>query len=874
MLNIKLKLALAFIISLAAIGTAVYFAYTSFKNLEHSVYTLSQPDNTVSLLNDINNKLIASENEMRSYSLTEDEISLDNYIQYMSEISSHLDTLKKYPAFSMLDTIKLDTLKDLLEDKAELMYALVEMKNDKGGQNIAKKAMKEISKSANTAQELQEKVKEEYTDSIQSIGPGIKKSSMPAENTDKESFFNRIFNKKEKRKKNEQEETITEIPADSVTSETQLITPSEASILASNPEVDPEELRNIMTELNRNEQNYEQRLSQQELEILTTDKVIREQIQEVINHAEKLQKKKIETNAASASNKAKASSQIMFGISLLALFAGIVFLAVIISDVNKSNRYKLELELAKDNAEYHAKAKELFLANMSHEIRTPLNAIIGFSEQLKYTKLETNQDEYVQAVESASEHLLNIVNDILDLTKIEAGKINLQKNIFSMSDVVAEVAHIMQVKANEKGIGLEFFYDDMSKQLVRGDDFRLKQVLYNLIGNAIKFTHKGFVKITCNSEHKDPHIYFTIDIKDSGIGISKEKIDSIFQDFSQADTSTTKKYGGTGLGLSISKKLIELQQGEILVSSKEAEGSTFTIKIRYRIPSDKQIAAFLAESEADHIIPKNISVLLVDDEPFNLSLASVIFRKNGIQHSCVASAKEAMQIFTHEKFHIVFADIHMPEEDGFSFAKKLRAIHPHIPLVALTANVMHEERQLLSASGFNDILTKPYKEQQLIDKIIAWTQNNTVETIKEEKLVIQQPELQEEKTETLPAAVIENGALYSLDEIELFTAGDEQLMVSVIHSFVESNKQNLMSMTQFAASDDIKGVNNIAHKMLPGFNHFKVYTLVPLLKKWEVAERINSDELFSDIECIKNSCLKLFADLEEEKRKLEEKLPV
>lgn len=785
MQSVKLKLAFAFILSLAAIGTAVYFAYMSFKNLENSVYTLSQPDNTITLLNDINNKLIASENEMRSYSLTADETSLNNYVVYMSDISSTLDTLKKYPAFSRLDTIKLDTLQQMLEEKAGLMFALVEIKNDKGAQNIAEKAMQQISVSVNQAQEAQEKQKQKYADSLLTLDPGIKEPSLATAEEKKENFFGKMFkSKKDKRKKNDDagEIVITDTTADNIILAD---VPAEATVIASNPEVDPDNLRNIMAEIGRNEQRYANRLTRQEMEILATDKVIREQIQGMIQEAEKSQQVTIKKNVQLAKSNATHSSQVIFGISLLALLAGIVFLSVIISDINKGNRYRQQLELAKDAAEFHAKAKELFLANMSHEIRTPLNAIIGFSEQLKYTKLEADQDEYVQAVESASEHLLNIVNDILDLTKIEAGKINLQKNIFSMSDVIAEVAHIMQVKANEKGVGLEFFYDEPSKNLVRGDDFRLKQVLYNLIGNAIKFTHKGFVKITCNSENKDPHIFYTIDIKDSGIGIPQDKLETIFRDFSQADTSTTKKYGGTGLGLSISKKLIELQQGEIYVTSKEGEGSTFTIKIRYRIPSDKQIAAFITESETEHIIPKNISVLLVDDEPFNLSLASVIFRKNGINHYCVASVKEAMELFKQQQFHVVFADIHMPEEDGFSFARRLRDIHKEIPLIALTANVMHEERNLLSASGFNDILTKPYKEQQIIDKIITWTQNNPAYSPGEPLTeVIKIIEDEPEPPHTAEASA--NGKFYSLDEIELFTDGDDQLMISVIQSFVDS----------------------------------------------------------------------------------------
>lgn len=868
--SIKLKLTLAFLISILAIGTAGYFAYTSFSNLANSVATLSKPDNTASLLNDVVSNLVQSENEMRMYTLNADEKALNNYIENMEAIDGLLDSLRKSTLFSEINASEVDTLLKLVKQKASLMADMVEIKNDQSAKLIANKAMNKITNTINE----NEKKAEKYSDTLQATDPGIKETSNPVivlkkEATDsaenESGWISNILRSKKKKREQENKYLPETIPDTSRITNVAPVIPDN-NVLATNQSIDYDAIRDILMQLNKSDKQYVQESARQELQILASDKLIMDRIKEIITKAEQFQANQAALNLSIAKQTADSSSKIIFIISILGLLAGFIFTIIIINDINKSNKYKKELEVAKENAEYHAKAKELFLANMSHEIRTPLNAIIGFSEQLQETPLMETQDEYVHAVRGASEHLLNIVNDILDLTKIEAGKIVIQKNVFSVSEVIAEVAHIMQVKANEKSIGLEFFYDDASKELIRGDDFRLKQILYNLIGNAIKFTHRGFVKITCNSVVADPYVHYTIEVKDSGIGIPEDKLKTIFEDFTQADDSTTKKYGGTGLGLSISKKLIELQQGQLIVTSKENEGSSFIVKMRYRIPSQKQIAAYESGEKTQRVIPKNINILLVDDEPFNLALASVIFKKHNIDNTCIASAREAMQLFSDNHFDMVFADLHMPEEDGFTFARKLRNMQPSIPILALTANVMHDERDLLSASGFNDIVIKPYKEQDILDKIIYWIKKGnagrseiTNTPDKEESLVA----TDEMHAEDLP--------LFSLEEIKLFTTGDDQLIVAVIQSFVESNKLNIETLGMHCLNKNIEGINNTAHKMLPGYNHFKVFTLIPVLKKFEILTYTDTEELNKDYACIKSHSEKVFEALNAEMKLLEER---
>lgn len=825
---LKFKLALGFFISLSAIITAGYFAYQSFNKLIDSVYALAAPDETVNTLHEVSNKLISSENDMRIYTMTADTNAYQEYKDHVDSVTHILDSLKIVTSQEVFQHSIFDTLSALLSRRVYLMNDLVALKASSRSAEVANTAMDRIS---DTYEPQPLPIKTESNNKADELDYKISTTRKTIPETDINSDRRKLFGNNKKDNKNQS------ALSSNATIENDSISPYISQIdditVLTNSGFAPEDVREILSQLYKLQKINSEKITNQELAILASDKVIMENVKHIITTAEVAQQNKRDKNVISATAQAQDSSKIIFGISILSLIAGLIFMAIIIHDINKSNKAKQELIMAWEKAEYLAKAKEQFLANMSHEIRTPLNAIIGFSEQLKGTDLKVTQKDYVKALQGAGDHLLNIVNDILDLSKIEAGKLVFQRNIFSMNTIINEVRQIMKVKADEKKILLDYIADEGGDIIIRGDDFRLKQVLFNLIGNAIKFTHLGYVKIVCSSARVNETINFTIEIIDSGIGIAKDKLDHIFEDFSQADIGTTKKYGGTGLGLAISKKIIEMQNGTITVSSEDGIGSVFTISISYKTATEREINKSKIQHKKMHTIHESDYILVVDDEQFNLALANVVLQKFNVNYKAVSSAAEAMALIEKKEiFTAVFADLHMPQEDGFSLAKKIHIAYPSLPIIALTANVMHDEDELINQAGFCDILTKPYKESDFIQMINKWSKRDG-------KAIKTEPE-------KIGSFIENNMSQFSLDEILLFTDNDPDLTRTVIHSFIDSNKINLQTLNNAFQISDIALIRNTAHKMLPGYTHFKIQKNVALLKKLELLQDIsltNKEEL-------------------------------
>ncbi|MBF0396663.1 MAG: response regulator [Desulfobacterales bacterium] len=396
------------------------------------------------------------------------------------------------------------------------------------------------------------------------------------------------------------------------------------------------------------------------------------------------------------------------------------------NDLKKTNE---ELLIAKEISDAAAKAKSEFLANISHEIRTPMNPIINVTRMLLETKLDDEQRDYAELILSSSTTLLNLLNELLDFSKIEAGKITFEHVYFNLRHMIEQISSLMSLKANEKGLYLEIDIEQSVWEHLRGDPMRLRQILLNLLGNAIKFTNKGGITIHIRSEKDDnSKITLKFSIKDTGIGISKKYMQNIFNPFSQEDDSMTRKNGGTGLGLSICKQLVEMMSGQIGVESEKGIGSNFWFTAVFEKDSPSETTKVEKPISIQKQASK-IKILVAEDNVPNQIVAKSILEKYGFLVNIAINGNEVLEKLQKENYHIILMDVQMPYMDGYETTRIIRRNYSDIPIIAMTAHALKDDHDLCLKAGMNDYIAKPIDPSEMISVI------NKYITASDEKIV-------------------------------------------------------------------------------------------------------------------------------------------
>ncbi|HXB09143.1 MAG TPA: PAS domain S-box protein [Puia sp.] len=481
-------------------------------------------------------------------------------------------------------------------------------------------------------------------------------------------------------------------------------------------------------------------------------------------------------------------------------------------DITDRIKMERELRITKQMTDDIARAKESFLAHMSHEIRTPMNGILGIASLLNKTRLDPQQRNYLQLIQESANNLLVIVNDILDLEKIVAGKLQLERIPFKIVDKIATTIQSFIYRAEEKELGLIFQNSIPGDLVVEGDPYRLSQVLNNILSNALKFTNEGHINISTGiREHADEEVLVEITIQDTGIGIGKDQLRTIFEPFEQADATISRKYGGTGLGLTICKNMVEMQDGELLVRSEEGKGSAFTIRVPYHI-SIEAMQDNEASQEIDYKSLGHRKVLVAEDVELNQYLARHILESWDFEVVIANNGREALDALEKTFFDCILMDVQMPEMDGIEATHHVRRlpdpVKANIPIIALTANALKGDSEKYLAAGMTDYLAKPFDEARLF-RVISRNLTrleNPVGSPAEIATVL----THNNNNSNMMAG---NSRLYDLTMVQSVSGGDEGFIKKMVALFIETVPQNMQDLKDALEQENWEQVGKTAHKL-------------------------------------------------------------
>lgn len=530
---------------------------------------------------------------------------------------------------------------------------------------------------------------------------------------------------------------------------------------------------------------------------------------------------------------------------------------------NLQIRQKVQLtQKEKEVAERTAQLKQQFMANMSHEIRTPMNAIVGMTRLLLDKDPKQEQLKYLKAIQQSADNLLVIINDILDLSKIEAGKIVIEQTDFVMTELIGSIKDIMLFKAEEKGLDFRVSVDEQIPIRLTGDPTRINQVLINLAGNAIKFTESGHVSLDVKLEKSEGKKYWIrFDVTDTGIGISPDYVEKIFESFTQAGTDIARKFGGTGLGLTISKQLVNLMQGEITVRSELGKGTQFSVRLPLEEAENQmpvEETPIIDDSKREQL--SRIKLLLAEDNEFNRMVAEDTLKEllPGIYIDVAVNGREAVEKVASGRYDIVLMDIQMPVMDGVEATQTIRTTLPapakDIRIIAMTANVLQEDVKKYFDTGMNAYISKPFQADELLLKMATVMENGVAGHTQP---VAQATQPGQPVTKPLPERVTD------MQFLKQFTGGNQEKMDKYKSMFLENGPRLLNNIDDGLKNNDYGAIKIAAHSMKPQLSYMGVKEEVShiFLIEQTAGEQAHFERLPAMVEQLKRVCAKAFEEL-------------
>lgn len=770
---------------IALVATVGWILYSEHVVFSKSGSTISTENNKVLKVSNLLSNIYKNEGLARMTLQSNNENDLKKYIRHTDSLKSEIENFKIHIPNSEQIAL-LDTVKVLLNKKVVTIKELKKVKEQASDEVSVQKAIDKITQMEGSLRKLQlnDLVKNpnelgEYQRSVLQKMVTVLNQNIPNDSTN----------------------TLTQKALDSmlVVSKTAL-----SDVVRANAK-----------------KNKSLEIQEQKLQI--NEVSISERLREILNIIEReIIRSTTEANILQEISLQKTNKIVTYA-AIVGLILTVFFSILILNDFSKTQSYKNQLEVANAKTKKLLNDREQLISTVSHDLKTPLSTIVGYSELLGNSDLNVKQKHYNKNIKSSSEYISKLVQDLLDFTKIEAGKIIVEPIPFSLAVVIDEVAKNIQAVYSQKEINLHIDIDPKLSKNIVTDPFRLRQILTNLIGNAYKFTLKG--SITIRAKITDANV--TISVIDTGIGIKESSQKLVFEEFTQANDGIEKIFGGTGLGLTIAKKMTETLNGTLKLESKFGCGSTFTIQFPLVWASEQ----FSTQEFKPATLPQEITrqIVLIDDDPNLLALTTeVLKQKNHIIHS-FNSAVEALENIPKIDFDCIITDIQMPFLDGFEFVKELtkRSFYKNQPVLAITGRA-DLDLDVYQKAGFSSVIQKPYSPQILIEKLNHLFDEKPLVTFNySEKINPQHP--------------------YSLEKLKAFLPDDEVALQEVLNSLVKNTQQNLLNFRQFINEKNAENIRELAHRMYPMFQQIEATTIATLLNKlsnetlqWDEIEDINA----------------------------------
>jgi len=606
----------------------------------------------------------------------------------------------------------------------------------------------------------------------------------------------------------------------------------------------------VLTKIIIKDNKLKYQLFKKEQKMLDENRIISDQLRIVLSSLEKqiLEKSYAKINESKLTiDKTLKTIAWVGAITFLLL---IIFASIILRDLTINQKYRDQLEKLNLEKEDLLRSKMMLLATVTHDIQTPLGSVIGFSDLLKNTEINTKQQQYLDNIKHSSNYILKLVNDLVDFSKLENDRINIEKVSFNFKDLIENTCKPLVPNAENKSIELNWDVEDVLDDNFVSDPYRLKQILTNLISNAIKFTQEGSVEVIAKIEAEN----IVVSVIDTGIGIAKNKQKAVFKEFTQAHSGIEKKFGGTGLGLTIAKKMLRLLNGKITLDSQENEGSIFTITIpaiksNIKVLEEKEeIPAELTDSEFNFL--RNKKILIVDDDVMQLSLMKEIFSNYPVKVTTLVDATKVKNLLEYEHFDLVLSDIQMPNIDGFELVRIIRNNNnkkvSSIPVIALSGkrNLNPED---FTSKGFTAFHSKPLKLEELLLLMKSIFEGIPMD------VSVQVDEARK------------NEKLFDLSSLNKFTQNDPESLKLIVETFIASVAENCEALKEATAEMDLPKMAEISHKMIPMLKQMEVYTISDLLEPVE-DQALNLDKTQTEeyMEVIFEKLKQLVSELKKE----------